>query len=162
MSEWFRIFGTNDVQPEPGALLEYLHGLGVEVEGHFHGDEQGWFQADLIAPDARAVLKLERFLAKEEGIRAELNTWAAWLETADHNPNHAWLMRHMISTTQLFTLQQSVGQAFQPDGGEIELGPSEKLCLAVCQFLAHATAGVYQVDNQGLFAPDGALLLQEE
>src|SRR5262249_50891904 len=74
MSEWFRIFGTNDVQPEPAALLEYLHGLGMEVEGHFHGDEKGWFQADLIVPDGRAVLKLERFLAKEEGIRAELNT----------------------------------------------------------------------------------------
>jgi hypothetical protein len=153
MSQWFRVFGTNDAQPVPGALLEHLHERDLPVRGHFRGDDQGWFQAELVLPGATASVQLERFLATEDGIRDELNTWAAWLETAGDNPHHGRLMQHMVSTTQMFTLFRS------EDQGAATL--LQQVCINVCQYLACATAGVYQVDNQGFFTPEGELLLQE-
>jgi hypothetical protein len=153
MSLWFRVFGENDTQPEPAALLEVLRGMGVEVEAHFRGDDQGWFAAELILASGETPLYLERFLASEDGIRAELNTWAAWLETCDYRPNYQSLMQHMVSTKQLFTVRKPIDHA-----NEILM---DKLCIGICQFLARATDGVYQADNQGFFAADGALLLQE-
>lgn len=61
----------------------------------------------------------------------------------------------MIGTTQLFTLRVPEEEDEEADG------PAEDLCLAACRFLARETEGVYQVDGQGFFAPDGTLLLQE-
>jgi hypothetical protein len=154
MSRYYRVFGTAETEPAPVALLEYARDCGLEVVSRFRGDDQGWFAADLVLADETAPVRLERFLVSEEGIRAELNTWAAWLETAGHNPNHGWLMEHMILTRQIFTLESS-----SPD---LERTLEEDLCLSLCQFLARAMAGVYQVDGQGFFAADGTLLVREE
>ena len=93
-----------------------------------------------------AALQLERFLAEEEGIRAELNSWAAWLETRENAPEHVRLMERMIQTKQLFTLQ-SIEESAQ----------AERLC----RFLAEITLGVYQIDVRGFFAADGVLLVPE-
>jgi hypothetical protein len=148
---WFRVFGTNDAQPQPAALLEHLAAEGLEVTGQFRGDDLGWFRAELACgPDS---LPLERYLVSEEGIRAELNNWAAWIETCEGNPHQGRLMQHMISTTQLFTLRQPLQPA--------DRALVEKVCVAVCQHLARETAGVYQADARGIFAADGALLLRE-
>jgi hypothetical protein len=106
----------------------------------------------MFAANATPV-HLERYLATEEGIRADLNSWAAWLETADYSPNHGPLMQHVISTRQLFTLRRPIDHA-----DEVLV---EKLCLGVCRFLSGITDGVYQVDDEGFFAADGTLLLQE-
>jgi len=153
MSLWFRVFGTNNAQPEPAALLEHLHQIGAPVPGQFRGDDQGWFRADFTLAAGAAPLQLERYLAGEEGIRDELNAWAAWLETADYSPNNTRLMQHMVSTTQLFTLRRPIDLA-----DEVLL---DKVCVGLCRFLAAATEGIYQADGQGFFAPDGSLLLQE-
>jgi hypothetical protein len=153
MSLWYRVFGTNDVQPEPAALLEAVRALGIEATAEFGGDEQGWFRVALtFAADATPV-HLERYLATEEGIRADLNSWAAWLETADYSPNHGPLMQHVISTRQLFTLRCPIDHA-----DEVLV---ERLCVGVSRFLARTTDGVYQVDDEGFFAADGILLLKE-
>jgi hypothetical protein len=149
MSQWYRVFGCTSAQPEPAALLEHLNGLGAEVAGHFRGDDEGWFAAELVFARDAPPLQLERYLAKEEGIRGELNAWAAWLETAGHGP----LMQHVATTAQLFTLCRPA------DGAGAAL--VEKLCVGVCQFLARATAGVYQVDGAGFFAADGTVLWRE-
>jgi hypothetical protein len=150
---WYRVFGNNRTEPAPAALLEHLEGVHTGVTGKFSGDEEGWFRAELISPASDISLELERYLVSEEGIRAELNNWAAWIETQEGNPHHGPLMQHMISTTQLFTLRP-VGNQVGPEG-------AEKLCESICRFLARETAGVYQVDGQGFFAPDGNLLLKE-
>jgi hypothetical protein len=150
---WFRVFGANDVQPEPAALLEHLKGLAVTVPGHFGGDQHGWFRADFPYAADTAPLRLERFLVSEDDIRDDLNAWAAWLETQDENPNVPRLMQLMISTKQVFTLR-CPRDAY--DEAEVQ-----KLCLGVCQFLAKQTGGVYQVDRAGFFAPDGRELLRE-
>jgi hypothetical protein len=145
---WYRVFGAADASVEPARLLEHLHGLGLEAAGHFKGDDRGWFRAELALPEDGGHVEVERYLADEEGVRDELNTWAAWLETHEDNPQHGRLMRHMIATRQVFTLQQEDEEA-----GE--------LCLAVCRYLARATEGVYQVDGRGFFSADGDLLVGE-
>jgi hypothetical protein len=152
MSPWYRVFGTNDVQLAPGALLEAVLARGIAVTGKFHGDDLGWFRAELAVGDDATLLPLERFLSSEEGIRAELNTWAAWLESAGASPEYLRLMQHMISTTQVFTL----GPVDADD--EPALGPA---CVALCRFLAAETGGVYQADGQGFFAADGTLMVPE-
>jgi hypothetical protein len=152
MSQWYRIFGSNDVQPAPAALLEQVHALGVPVTGSFKGDDLGWFRAELVIGDDKTPLPVERYLAGEEGIRAELNTWAAWLEAAGEAPEHHRLMQQMIATTQVFTLGP-INPDHEPAAGPV--------CVALCRFLAGATAGVYQADGQGFYAADGTLLVPE-
>jgi hypothetical protein len=150
---WYRVFGISENVPQPAALQEHLHGLGITPRAHFRGDEQGWLGAELTLAEGTTPLHLERYLATDPDIRHELNTWAAVLETSDYSPNHVPLMQHMISTKQVFTLRKPIDH---PD--EVLL---DKVCLAVCQFLASHTEGVYQADDEGFFAADGTLLLRE-
>ena len=63
-------------------------------------------------------------------------------------------MQHLISTDKLFTL----GSCPARHRSRL-LSP---YCVGLCRFLAEETAGVYQVDGQGFFRPDGSLLLAEE
>jgi hypothetical protein len=141
---WYRVFGASDAEPPPAATLERLNEL-APVAGAFHGDDAGWFRAELTA--AGAPMELERFLATEEGIRAELNSWAAHVEACGDSPEHVRLMERMIQTRQLFTVRGTA---------------SDEVCIALCRFLAETTDGVYQIDGRGFFATDGAPLLPDE
>ena len=94
-------------------------------------------------------LVLERYRADEEGIRAELNSWAAFLETCD-GPHHIPLMERTIQTRQLFTLHNPTG--------DVGL---DRECHTLCQLLARITAGFYQADSLGFFDADGTLLVEE-
>jgi hypothetical protein len=149
MPPWYRVFGTSDTQPEPAAVLAGLRASGHEAAGHFRGDDRGWFRAELL-PAAGSPLEVECYLADEQDIRHELNSWAAWLEAAGESETHARLMRHMIATTRLFTLHPE------------DAADADALCVALCALLAEATAGVYQIDGRGFFAADGTLLVAED
>ena len=153
MSRWCRVFGSGAVQPPPEALLEHLRGLGVAGPVHFRGDEDGWTAAEIVLSEGISPLVVECFLASEDGIRAELNNWAAWLETCDYSPHHGELMERVIQTRQLYTLRRPLDHA-----DEVRL---EKVCVGICRALAAETDGVYQSDAEGFFAADGTLLLQE-
>ncbi len=148
---WLRVFGLRETDVEPAALLEHLHRQGLEVPAHFRGDDQGWFQAQWEQDNQTLVLN--RYLASEEGIRAELNTWAAWLELQEHHPQASALIEPIIGTRELFVLQL-------PDGEDAE-APLTRLGTALCRFLAEATEGIYQVDGAGFYSPAGVLLLAE-
>src|SRR5437762_13528557 len=99
MSRWWRVFGASEEQPRPEDVLEHLNGLGVTA-GRFKGDDQGWTSLEFALAEGVSPLLLECYLSSEEGIRAELNTWAAWLETCDYSPQHAALMDRVIQTRQ--------------------------------------------------------------
>jgi hypothetical protein len=157
MSQWFRVFGRSEAAPPPEALLEELHRLGVEAKSHFRGDDLGWFAAEIQLDPDSPPLQIERFLTKEDEIRGELNTWAAWVESAGDRPEHLRLMQHLINTVQLFTVHHPIEET---DEGESDLDV-ESVCVALCRFLAQATDGVYQVDHRGFFAADGTLLVAE-
>lgn len=137
---WYRVFGSNEAQIPPETLLEHL-----QVPGYFRGDDQGWFQVELAVQGD--TIQVNRYLATEEGIRAELNNWAAWLEGNAAEPEP--LMQHLISTTQVFVWKK------QDDH------QAQALCTALCQFLARETAGIYQIDGQGFFDRQGRLLAAE-
>ena len=150
---WYRVFGTSPAEPAPTGLLGHLHQLGTAVGANFSGDEDGWFRADLVAEPAGDTVLLERYLVSEEGIRAELNNWAAWVEATGDGLVQERLMRHLIGTQQLFTVR--------PPDAAADAEPVGRLCLDVCRFLVWETEGVYQVDDQGFFEPDGRPLLKE-
>lgn len=149
---WHRVFGGNQAEPAPAELLEHLHRQGFEVSGNFHGDDQGWFSAEIIRADGAAPVRIERYFSLEEGIRAELNSWGAWLETlTDGNQYAEPLMRQMVSTAQVFTLRQPVRIS--------DVWRSTPLCWEACLFLAQATDGVFQIDGRGFFDSEGNLLV---
>ncbi len=146
----YRIFAANDASVEPVQFLGHLVALGLRVTANFRGDRLGWYQADLVATDDQEPIKLERFLSSEEGLRNQLNTWAAWLETVPEHPQLDRVWRHLIGARQVFTLSPP------PDY------PLAEICLPICHYLARQTEGIYQWDGQGFFAADGELLLKEE
>src|SRR5439155_11478288 len=119
---------STDQAPEPAAILEHLHGLAA-VTGNFGGDDAGWYYADLVVSGS-VPLRVDRYKSDEIGIRAELNSWAAWVESTGAD---AALMERFIQARQLFTFR-----AADPSVGD--------LCLALARFLATATAGLYQID----------------
>jgi hypothetical protein len=144
----YRVFGKNEVEPEPAAILSHLQDLGYEASANFRADERGWFQADLFVPEVlRLFIRIDRYLTSEDDIKGLLRTWAAWLETQEENPNHIWLMQHVFATRQVID--------FEVGSGEENLGSE------LCRFLACLTDGVYQTDNAGFFAADGTLLVKE-
>ena len=149
---WYRVFGSSNVEPAPAALAEHLHAAGLAVEPHFRGDDLGWTEGELRLPVGSPVL-LARFLTKEDDLRADLNTYAAELETMDYSPNSGPLMQRVIQTKQLITLRKPVDVV-----DEVLL---DKVLDAATRFLAGATEGVYQIDGRGWFAASGELLVQE-
>lgn len=150
---WFRVFGTSETAPEPAALLEHLHKQGVKVEGHFKGDDLGWFGVDFVLPGGTEPLHMDRYLAEEDEIRDQLNAWAAWLETINDPVRSGQLMQLMIGANQVFTLDCPRHR--------LEQRGVEDFCQELCQHLARIASGVYQVDNGGFFAADGTLLVRE-
>src|SRR5947209_19934882 len=99
---WYRVFGGSDKIPEPQALLAHLRQQGLAVEGEFEGAGPDWTRGELTLEPVTLVL--ERFHAGDEGVRAELNTWAALLEGQEDNPHHVALMERTIQSRQLVTL----------------------------------------------------------
>ena len=153
MNIWFRVFGTNDADPEPAVLLEMLRCLEPNVTGKFSGDDQGWFRAVFTLDADEPSLILERYLASEEGIRSQIMTWIAWLETLEGSSNRERLMDLLVACKQLFTLHAN--------GDNEDAAWGEDLCFALCQCLARLTEGVFQIDDRGFHAADGTLLLEE-
>jgi hypothetical protein len=154
MNSWYRVFGETDAQPDVVALAGALQSVAPGSQVYVvQGGERGWQRLELRLADDEASLFVDRFWRDEEGIRAELQAWAAWLETCADHPYHEVLMQHMTSTRQVFTLQRSIDQESNP--------LLEQVCVTICQVLARATEGVYQIDGQGFFTADGMLLLRE-
>ena len=150
---WYRVFGLSEAEVPPAALAGHLHALGLAVEPHFKGDDLGWTSGELRLPGGGTPVFVERYLASEDDIRDDLNTYAAELETCDYSPNHGRLMEHAVQTKQLIALRKPLDAA-----DEVTL---ERLLEEACRLLAAQTDGVYQIDGRGWFSAAGELLLQE-
>jgi len=146
---WYRVFGSSDAPVAPGSLLGHLNAQRYPVRACFEPGAADWYQAEVIREDAEDSYDLQCYLADEEGIRDDLNSWAAAIEEID-TPHQRRLMQHMISTQQLFTLRAVQGK------------PDHDFCKRLCQFLAGATRGIYQVDGMGFFDAAGELLAWED
>src|SRR5262245_22144762 len=150
---WSRVFGRNDVTPDPAALLAHLQSVGLPAAGQFRGDDLGWTGGELIVQPSATPVYVERYLTATDDLRDDLSARAGWLETQDHEPRHRALMEHVIATRQLITIRRPLDHS-----DEVML---ERLCITVCQWLAAQTDGIYQIDGEGFFAADGSLLMRE-
>jgi hypothetical protein len=148
MEVWYRILGAGDMIPAPADIEASLASAGLACEISFSGDDSGWYRA-VAALDGKTILELERWTYKEEGIRAELNSLAAFLETCDESGEVHSLMERAIQARQLFTIR--------PAGDDPGI---ERACEELSRLLAAVTEGFYQVDGHGFFAADGALLVK--
>src|SRR5262245_65797073 len=101
MATWYRVFGRSEAPPAPADIEACLAGAGHAVTSSFAGDAAGWYRADLSV--GGAPVAVERWLADEDGVRAELNSWAAVLETCEDSPPSRSLMERRIQWRQLRT-----------------------------------------------------------
>jgi hypothetical protein len=135
---WYRVFGSKADVPDLSKL---------RATYRLAANEQGWYQVHF--PLLWGEIELNRWLTKEDGIRSELNTWAAWVE-ANAGPGLDGLMRHIVTTQQLFT--------WSIDATAVDAAAFSAL---LCRFLCDATSAVYQIDGVGFIGADGMLLIPE-
>jgi hypothetical protein len=144
---WYRVFARSAESVQPAEVLTDLTFQGAPVQGHFQADEHGWYRCELLTVPGIAPIVVECFRASEEGVRPELQSWAAYLETID-SPISQEFMLAITATAQVFTMQL-------PDTRVADV--LEQLCGN----LACAADGVYQIDGRGFFWSNGALALGE-
>jgi hypothetical protein len=149
---WYRVFCRSDAEVRPDDLLARVQQPARPVTASFRGDDLGWTAAEFSLGSGTPVY-VERYLTGEDELRDDLNTWAAWLETQDHEPNHARLMEHVIQSKQMVTVRKPLDSSNE--------SAIEDLCQAVCRAIAESADGVYQVEGDGWYAADGRRLLQE-
>jgi len=149
---WQRVFGRSDSGLTPGRIAEGLAAAGHICVPHFKGDDLGWTSGELHFALGSPIL-LARYLTKPDDLRADLNAFAAELETMTYSPNAAGLMERVIQTRQMVTLRKPFDHA-----DEVEL---EAVCEFLMRSLAIASDGLYQIDGRGWFTATGELLVQE-
>jgi hypothetical protein len=146
---FYRVFGRGDSLPPAASLLERL---GETVQAQVSADDTGWYRVELrLGPGG--PLSLERYTIEDDGFRAELNTWAAYLETCDYSSHHTALMEWVIQSRQLFVLRKPIDC---PDEAR-----AERICRDLCQWLAEQTEGIYHIDQVGFHSAEGRVLVAE-
>ena len=149
---WQRVFGRSDSGLTPAQIAAGLAAARHACTPHFKGDDLGWTSAELRFAAGSPIL-LARYLTKPDDLRADLNAFAAELETMTYSANAPALMERVIQTKQMVTLRKPFDH-----GDEVKL---EAACDYLMRALAAAADGVYQIDGKGWFAADGELLVQE-
>lgn len=144
---WYRVFCASDTIPAPADLEAVAVGAGLSVSLEAAQEAEQWFWLRLQMGDE--ALEISRFLSDEEGIRVELNSWAAFLESCSEGPEHAALMERTIQSRQLFYFECS------------RMSPFADVAVRLCKRLATIAEGFYQIDDEGFFAADGSLLVAE-
>ena len=149
MAGWFRVFLLQEDGPKPSGIMECLQSLIPEVKGKFRTDEDGWFQLILDHPSI-GELTIDHFLTSEKGVRAEINTWAAWLESKQRFD----LMERIIQVKQILSFEVTP---------EMEDNVSDALVYKhLALALAALAEGVVHMDAVGFLEPDGTLLIEDE
>lgn len=149
MACWFRIFSPQEQGLEPSRLMDCLDGVFPGIHGKFRADEEGWFQV-VLTHELLGELPVDRFLSTEKGVRAQLNTWAAWFETKDR-PD---LMERMIQVKEILAFELPP----EVEPGSEESMPFRALTLAVAQLVA----GICHVDGVGFLDTQDQLIIADE
>jgi hypothetical protein len=149
MAGWFRVFLLQEDGPKPSEIMECLQGLIPEVNGKFRTDEDGWFQL-ILSHSAVGELILDHFLTSEKGVRSEINTWAAWLES-----NRQFdLMERIIQVKQILSFEVTP---------EMEDNSTDTLVFKrIALGLAALAQGFVHMDGVGFLESDGTLLIEDE
>jgi hypothetical protein len=145
---WYRVFCRSLAEVTPAELVAD----GGAMDSRFRGDDLGWTAGEVILGPGTPVY-VERYLTDTDDLRDELNTWAAYLETLDYSTENIQLMERVIQARQLITVRKPLDQS-----NEIEV---ERICLMLCQRLAQASDGIYQIEGDGWYSASGALILKE-
>ncbi|MGF1583571.1 MAG: hypothetical protein ACFCD0_29995 [Gemmataceae bacterium] len=151
MSLWYRIFAQSSESIDPNTLLEHLHTTGYPIQANFLKDDLGWFEATFSLEGSEVSLQL--FHSDEKGVRAELDAFAAWIESQHTELNQIELMERVVTAKQVF--------AFEIPDEQANIEKVRQFCYHVSEFLVGQTQGLMQVDGEGLFDADGQLLLRE-
>lgn len=138
---WHRVFGATDPCPASADLQQCLAEAGFSLHWRFFAEGGEWFRAEAMFSEGR-MFALERWHSEEEGIRAELNRWAALVELGEETPLRVHFMERVIQTRQLFTIEES------------------PCALVLSQYLAAQTNGFFHIDGQGFFDATGNLLFR--
>lgn len=141
---WYRVFGRSDAIPTSADIERCLADVGLSVRLSFVENATGWNVGRLEIGET--IIELTRWHADEEGIRAELNSWAAYVESCEESPRSAALMEQLIQSRQLIYFEEPT-----PDVREV--------CTQLSQCLARLADGCYHVEGEGFFTAEGALLL---
>lgn len=144
---WYRVFARNAESIPPAAVLADLVWGQAPLAGHFQADAQGWYRCELPLGPGKAPIAVECFRATEEGVRPEILSWAAFVETLD-SPFSQEFMAILNSTAQVFTMQ-------------LPAPAVADLLRQLCRNVARAGDGVFQIDGEGFFWANGALALGE-
>jgi hypothetical protein len=146
---WFRVFANSDQVPAPEAVARSIRDGFPQMQVKFMADDEGWLEADITDPITGHSWKLRRYCRNADDIRGELQSWAAWIEWQPPSPHQQHLMERIMTAKQVFTFEADEDPTSAPLG------------LALMQFLAGASDGVYQIDGRGFYAAGGGLLLAE-
>ena len=149
---WYRVFCRSGSRIAACGAARAVQQPGRPVGGNFKGDDLGWTSAEFKL-GAGTPVYAERYLTREDDIRDDLNTWAAYLETLDYSPNNVSLMERVIQSRQLVTIRKPLDH---PNESAID-----DLCQSICQAIANAAEGVYQIEGDGWYSTTGELLLRE-
>ena len=149
MAGWFRVFLLQEDGPEPFKIMECLQSLIPKVKGKFRTDEDGWFQL-ILDHSSIGELTVDHFLTSEKGVRSEINTWAAWLESKQQFD----LMERIIQVKQILSFEVTP----EMDDNVSDSLVYKRLALA----LAALAQGFVHMDGVGFLEPDGTLLIEDE
>ena len=149
MAGWFRVFLLQEDGPKPSGIMECLQSLIPEVKGKFRTDEDGWFQL-IIDHSSIGELIIDHFLTSEKGVRSEINTWAAWLESKQQFD----LMERIIQVKQILSFEVTP----EMDDNVSDSLVYKRLALA----LAALAQGFVHMDGVGFLEPDGTILIEDE
>lgn len=149
MAGWFRVFLLQEDGPKPSEIMGCLQDFLPEANGKFRTDEDGWFQLILTHPSV-GELVMDHFLTLEKGIRSEINTWAAWLESKQQFD----LMERIIQVKQILSFEVTP---------EMEDNALDTLVFKrIALNLAALAQGFVHIDGCGFLEPDGTLLIEDE
>lgn len=156
MAYWMRVFGTSAICPKASELLEVCLRQGMEAESEVLGEDDDWEQVTFRSPGAAEGLMVERVGGGEFGAEEVAEEVRPVLQTFEgrDEPEAQQVLTKIRNTRQLFIVGIPTGTPTQ--------SPLRRVSVALAEYLARTTEGIYQIPDRGFFGPDGSLLVADQ